>query len=373
MANRRIVVLVVVVLVIAGLVALVASRRPAPPPAAAGERPALAVELVQPHAEMWADDLFADGEILPWQEAVIGAETTGLRITAVLAETGDVVHRGQELALLDDRIARAELAQQEAALAQAQAEFDRAAADQRRSTAVDGTLSDQEVQRYRIAERSATAAMALAEARLVGARLRLGQTRILAPDDGILSARKAVLGAIAQPSSELFRLLRQGRVEWAAQVIAQDLPRLAPSQRAEVVLPGGATVAGTVRLVSPVVDSRTRTAVAMVALEPGSTRPGTFVSGRIAIGQPKPVLVLPETAVVHRDGRDGVMVVMTDRRVVLQRIVTGRQRNGLVEIRSGATADVQVVARGAGFLGDGDLVAISASTGPEARPPVTTP
>ena len=55
--------------------------------------PALTVALIAPEAMQWADAVTANGAIAPWQEAVVSAEVSGLRIAQVLVDIGDQVRR----------------------------------------------------------------------------------------------------------------------------------------------------------------------------------------------------------------------------------------------------------------------------------------
>src|SRR3546814_21156386 len=57
---------------------------------------------------------------------------------------------------------------------------------------------------------------------------------LLAPDDGVISARSATVGAVLPAGQELFRLIRRGRLEWHAEVAASDLAKLKSGQIAHV-------------------------------------------------------------------------------------------------------------------------------------------
>lgn len=360
MPSRRAILVICLVVAAVGIaVAVVARRRAAGQPTAPVERAALAVETAAPQRVAWEDELRADGEIVAWQESAVGAEVGGLRITAVLAEVGDRVEAGQELARLDDRAAAAEVAVQEAQSAQARAEAARASADLRRLREAGAVVSEQESTRAAQAEQATAAAAAAAEARLAAARLRLSQAVVLAPDAGIISRRSAVPGQVPALGSELFRLIRLGRLEWHAQVTAEELPRVAAGQPAELRLPGGDSAIGRVRLVPPTVDAATRVARVPVALDPGAARAGMFASGAIRTGEPRELLAVPASAIVLRDGRAEVVVVDGASRARVVRVTVGQVRADLVEIASGLAGDERVVRRGGGFLADGDLVRVA--------------
>lgn len=335
-------------------------RGSAPVPA----RPALTVTTVMPDSVELALRLEAHGNIVPWQEAVIGAEAAGLRITEVRVNVGDRVKRGQVLATLARETPEAELAQQEAAVRVAEAEFAEAQANagRRRTLAASGAASAQEVGQYLTAEKSAEARLESARAAARAARVRLANTRVLASGDGVISGRSATVGAVTQPAQELFRMIRDNRLEWRAEVTAADLARVRVGQRVALFLPGGATASGKVRMLAPTVDLQTRNALVYVDVTGSAARAGMFARGQFELGR-SGALTLPQQAVVLRDGFSYVFTVGPDLRVSQVRVKTGRREDDRVEIVEGLARDAAVVAAGAGFLNDGDVVAVAPAEG----------
>ena len=133
------------------------------------------------------------------------------------------------------------------------------------------------------------------EAAVALVQLRLKQTEVRAPDHGVLSARNAMVGAVHGRGVELFRLIRQGRLEWRAEVTAAELSRLRPGLRANVLLADGTTVQGVVRTLAPTVDLMQRTALVYVDLPPmgqSPARAGSFVQGELILSQSS-ALALP--------------------------------------------------------------------------------
>ncbi|HET7730851.1 MAG TPA: efflux RND transporter periplasmic adaptor subunit [Usitatibacter sp.] len=328
--------------------------------AAAPARPALSVTVVQPATAALALRLEATGNVAAWQEAIVGAEAPGLRISDVLVNVGDRVTKGQVLATFAPETRQAESAQQQAAVAEAQAAFDeaRSNAERRRLLAASGAASKQEIEQYTTAARTAEARLAAARAAARAAEVNLGNTRVLAPDDGVVSARAATVGAVAQPGQELFRVIRKGRLEWRAEVPAADLPRVRPGQEVAVTLPGGEAAAGKVRMIAPTLDPQTRNAIVYVDLQPGAARAGMFARGEFDLGT-APALTVPQQAVVVRDGFSYVFTVTPANRVQQRKVRVGRRSGERIEIVEGLPAGTSVVAAGAGFLNDGDLVAIT--------------
>ncbi|MEO3711308.1 efflux RND transporter periplasmic adaptor subunit [Roseateles flavus] len=335
----------------------------APQGAVTTVKPALAVTVTQLRAESMPLRLAANGSIAAWQEASVGAEANGLRLLEVRVNVGDSVRRGDVLAIFAADTVGAELAQSRAALTEAQATLAEAAANAQRARDLQpsGVLSRQQVQQVLTSERTAQARVDAAQASLRVQELRLTQTRVLAPDDGVISARSATVGAVLPAGQELFRLIRGGRLEWRAEMAAPELARLKASQTVVLTPVGGDAIQGKVRMVAPTVDALTRNGLVYVDLPAGTTaRPGMFARGEIAVGAAVPALTLPRTAVLQREGFHYVMRVGADGRVMQTKVTVGRSTAERLEILSGVDANAKLVTSGGGFLGDGDLVRVVA-------------
>ena len=329
---------------------------------ATGQRPSLTVETVLPEVRELQMRIGANGNIAAWQESVIGSEVSGLRLTEVQVNVGDTVRRGMLLATFSAETVQAELALQRATLAEAEASFAeaRANAERARQVQASGALSSQQVGQLLTAEATAKARVDAARAQVQSQELRLRHTRIEAPDDGIVSSRTATVGAISVPGQELFRLIRQGRLEWRGEVPAAQLHRVRAGQVVKVVTPAGDTVEGRVRMVGPTVDGTSRNALVYVDLKPAPTllRPGMFVRGEIDMGASR-ALTLPQSAVLLREGFTYAYRIGDDGRVAQVKIDTGRREGDRIEVLRGLAEGVRVVRSGVAFLADGDLVRIA--------------
>src|SRR5262249_52519960 len=160
-----------------------------------------------------------------WQEAIVGAEANGLRIAAVHVNVGDVVRKGQVLATFAPETVQAELAQIRAGVAEAEAAAADAIANAERakSLAASGALAEQQINQYLTSAQTAQARLEAQRAAAKVHQVRLAQTQVLAPDDGVISARSATQGAVVPSGTELFRLIRGGRLEWRAEVTSTEL------------------------------------------------------------------------------------------------------------------------------------------------------
>ncbi len=192
-------------------------------PASPAAKPSLTIQTTQAQPAQWASRLPVNGNVAAWQEAVIGAEVGGMRIAELLVNVGDRVKKGQLLVRLSPGTLQADLAATRASLQEAEVNARDARAQAERVKPLTGTeaLSAQQIEATLAAADMAEARVASLKARLMADELRLGYTRITAPDDGVITAREAVEGALAQPGQELLRLQRQGRLEWRAEVPAR--------------------------------------------------------------------------------------------------------------------------------------------------------
>lgn len=308
----------------------------------------------------------ASGSVAAWEEVPVGAETGGLVAVAVLVDEGAWVRQGQVLVRLNDALLRAQLSQQDAALASAealQAQQD-AALERARELRERGFLSQAALDGAVANQRTAQAQVAAARAARSETATRLDQTNIRAPVSGLIISRAVTRGQIVQPGVELFRMVRDGRLELNAQAPEADLPLIRAGMSAVVTSAEAGDVSGTVRIVTPEVDPQTRLGVARIALSPGSgLRPGMFARAVIDVGA-RPGLTIPSAAVVYREGKVGVYLIRAGDVVRFQPVTPGARHGDDLIVTAGLEAGQRVVVRGAGFLGEGDTVSVVAATEP---------
>ncbi|WP_229476677.1 MULTISPECIES: efflux RND transporter periplasmic adaptor subunit [Massilia] len=328
----------------------------------AAPKPALTVTTTRPSPASLAIKLGANGNVAAWQEAVIGSESGGLRLTDVKVNVGDVVKKGQVLAVFSADSVNADVAQARAGLLEAEANAAEAVANAARARTLEnsGALSGQQISQYKTAEQTARARIASAKAALSSQQLRLKYTQVVAPDDGVISARTATVGSVVGVGTELFRMIRQGRLEWRAEVTAAELARIKPGTSAVVKAANGSELTGKVRMIAPTIDPQTRSALVYVDLpqSAGANAPfkaGMFASGQFELGT-SDAMTVPQQSVVVRDGFSYVFRLNQDGRVSQLKVQAGRRLGERIEVTKGLTADSLVVVSGAGFLNEGDLV-----------------
>ncbi|NVM90680.1 RND family efflux transporter MFP subunit [Variovorax sp. SG517] len=344
---------------------------------AASPKPALTVTVAKPEATELMLTLAANGNVAAWQEAVVGSESNGLKLAEVRVNVGDTVKKGQVLAVFSPETVQADIAQARASLAEARATAADAAGNAARARTLQatGALSQQQINQYQTTEQTAKARVEAAEAVLAAQQVRGRNTQVLAPDDGVISARTATVGSVVAAGTELFRLIRQGRLEWRAEVTSAELSRVAVGTTAFVVSASGAQVRGKVRSIAPTVDPQTRAALVYVDLpnvqQNTGVKAGMFARGDFELGRSTAPTV-PQAAVVPRDGFNNVFILKPDNKVSQLKVQIGRRLNDRIEITSALPEGAQVVVQGAGFLNDGDLVRVVDSPAATSAAPAPT-
>jgi len=306
----------------------------------------------------------ASGSVTAWEEVPVGAEVGGLTATAVLVDEGSYVRQGQPLVQLNDALLRAQLRQQQAQVqtSEANAARDDAALSRAQELKERGFLSQASLDTALANQRASAAGVAAARAALSETQTRLNQATLRAPVSGLIISRSVTKGQIVAAGTEMFRMVRDGRLELDAQIPETELALVRAGQPATVSSDQVGQTTGSVRIVTPEVDAQSRLGIARIALSnsggagAGGFRPGMFARAQIDVGS-QPTITVPTPAVLYRENRAGVFVLGADGRARFQPI-TVLSRSGDLTSVSGLEAGTRVVVEGAGFLGDGDKVAI---------------
>lgn len=304
----------------------------------------------------------ASGTVSAWEEVPVGAETGGLTATAVLTDEGRYVQQGQVLVQLNDTLLRAQLRQQSAAVASAEATVAQADAALARAQELRerGFLSQAGLDNAIAQQATAQAQLQAASAGRAETQARVNQAAIRAPVSGLVISRSVTRGQIVQPGTELFRIVRDGRLELDARIPETEVALIRAGQSARVLSDGIGQTSGSVRIITPEVDPQTRLAVARISIASGSgLRPGMFARAEIDAGH-QPSIVVPTASIIYRENRSGVFL-LADGGVARFQEVTVLSRDNEQSSVDGVAAGSQVIVEGAGFLGDGDRVTVAPS------------
>lgn len=325
---------------------------------------ALTVSVATPQTGIWPIEVQANGWLAAWQEVVISAQVGGQMIETVNADVGDTVAKGDLLSRLSRGSLENDILQLEASLESARASLELAAADADRARKLSGgsAISQQQAAEYLSTERKAKADVASAEAQLASAQLDLGHTDVTAVTGGIISSRTAAVGDVVTAGQELFRLVRDGRVEWQAEVPLKQLRNIEVGTPVSVPTPLG-DISGEVRRIAPTVSESNGRVIVYVALTPPDEmvqpKTGVMITGVFKIGESE-ALSVPVSALVMQDGFSYVFALEEgdSTKVSRVRVETGRRQDDRVEIVSGLSNDAQIVQSGGAFLSDGSAVRV---------------
>lgn len=353
---------------------------------AAVARHAPAIRVVAAERRELVETLDVTGTVLPRQEAAVGVDVGGLIVVDLSADKGDLVKKGDVLARLDPTALETQLAQADASRAQAQASIAQAQAQvsdaeigvrqasealERARTlqgkgvstqaqldnAVNGFDSaNAKLETTRRAVEAAQSQLAVIAAQRRDIEQRLAKTVVKAPADGLVLARNATLGGIVSASGgALFRIAIDGDLELAATVSETALPRLKTGMKAIVDVPGVAPLDGTIRMVDPEIDQKSRLGTIRISLpKHDNVRPGNFARGAIETLRSDGIAV-PVSALVYKGG-DAFVQRVVDGTIQTVEVKLGARAEDAVELVEGLAEGDEVVSRAGTFVADGDHV-----------------
>jgi len=178
-----------------------------------------------------------------------------------------------------------------------------------------------------------------------------------APRDGIVLERNAVEGMRAQPGDVLFRVADTSVVWAMVDVAERDLGSIAVGQPVVVKARSfpGRQFSGNISVVYPQVNRETRTARVRIELPNPDLAllPDMYVDAEIDIGNPEPVLAIPDNAVLDTGSKQAVFVDKGEGRFEPRAVKLGHRGDGYVEIREGI-AEGEPVVVSANFLIDAE-------------------
>ncbi len=299
-------------------------------PAAAAALPAITVSGAQ--KRLLRDVVIVSGLVAAQEEVQINPMVSGQQVAELLVDVGDKVTAGQVLARLSSSALSLQNAQLLAAIETAKAAGDSAA-----QTALEAELA-------KVTED------------LKRADLTIRRSDVAAPVAGEVSARNADLGALVGTGQPMFTIIRDGALELQADVSESDLLRLAAGQKAALKLVGAdSTIAGTVRLVEPTINTATRLGRVRVAFDDSAAvRAGMFVEAAISVTE-RETIAVPVTAVGRFEGKPTVMVI-ADGVAERREVQTGIREGGWIEISAGLTAGETIVTKAGSFVRNGDKI-----------------
>ncbi len=309
--------------------------------------PPMPVE-VSPVKTQKVEDKFEGVGTIEAIEAITVVGEIDAAVKALPFREGGYIRRGTVIALLDDSQLSAELARAQALRAQSKATYDRVKAVVDQGAGAPQDLDD------------AAAAMKVADANLAVARARYEKTRIIAPFDGIIGARRVSVGTFLRQGQPIAELANIDEIRVIFSAPERFLSRLNTEAAVAVSSSafGGDALRGKIAVIEPMIDPLTRSArvVARVQNLGRRFRPGMSANISAVLSERPNALTVPNEAVFGSGNQSFVFIVKPDSTVSRVPLVLGTRMPDVVEVLEGLKPGMTVVRAGHQKLFDGGKV-----------------
>jgi RND family efflux transporter MFP subunit len=332
-----------------------------------------AADLISAEMRAMAPTVQLSGTLRPWREATIKAKVAG-ELLALSVREGDAVKQGQIIGRIEATDYRARLAGSEADVAAANATLVVAEKNQASQesllaknfisrNAYDTTAGNRDAARARLDSARAAADVG---------RKALADTALVAPIEGIVSARSAQAGERVAIDGRIVTISDISRLELAASVPAGEAARLAVGAKITLGVEGldGVPVSGRIERINPAAASGSRSIelYAVIDNRQGRLRGGLFAQGQAVAGAAQERIAVP-TSAVHEEGGDQVLYVRTGGTLQRRPVKTAISQEGWVAVTEGLAAGEQVVRYNLGPLKDASPARVVPAAAPPPSPP----
>jgi len=310
------------------------------------EEVAVPVEVAEVTSGAITSYISATANLVAEDQVKVLSEAEG-RVERLLVEEGDMVSKGQMLAVLVQDEAKIALSKVELKASNAKAALDRAKGTHNQglisAEAFDKLNMEYEVARQEVAE----------------AEWLLAKTVIRAPFSACVTERFITQGQHLRPGDELFTVADYDPLVARIYLPESDVIELEEGREVRIALAANAELSftGRIRQIAPVVDTATGTVkVTVEAVKPPTgVRPGAFVSIGIVRERHPAALLLPRESVI-RELRAAHVFISEDGTAVKKAVELGLEEGDLVEVISGVGEGDNVVVAGQGALDDGQKI-----------------
>jgi len=333
------------------------------------------VAIVAPATAENRTDLELPGRLEAYIRAPIYARVPGY-LKSWRHDIGGKVKAGDLLAEIDAPDLDQQLVQARADLsvAQANSKLAQISAERWQSLAGTDAVAKEDVDTRTFTWNANVAQAKAAEANVERLVAEEGFKRLVAPFDGVVTARDTDIGALINVGStggpELFEVSETSRLRVYVNVPQNFVPDVPPGTMATITVPErpGATFSATVEASAQAVDPSTGTTLMQLIVDnsAGEMMPGDYASIHLSIAPVSSVLSVPSSALVFDSKGLSVATVGTDNRVRLKRVSVGRDLGNVVELTSGLVPTDRVIENPPDGISDGAAVRRAATAGVSA-------
>jgi membrane fusion protein (multidrug efflux system) len=309
------------------------------------------------------EEIRASGDLRARFQTMISSEVAG-RVTELSVDEGGEVAEGAVVIKIDPERRRLDLSAAKARLAQARANFrqETSKVERVRKLRSENIASVERLEEAETALLLAESAVRAEEAAVGVAQRALDDASVSAPFAGLVARRSVELGQFVQAGTSLFELVSMNPLDVLFNLSESDTQRVVSGQRVKVHVAAFPDRAfeGVVTFIAPTIDPATRTLRIKAEIDNADNllRPGLFARVNLGTDQRKSVLMVPEEALVQREGGASLFLIGEGDRVRRVIVETGVQTKGRVEVRGEIAAGDRVVRRGHGGLADGMVVVV---------------
>lgn len=325
-------------------------------PAQKTSRPVISVELVSATPIPISNNINVGGYLYPESDVGVSVETTNTPVMDIVINNGDSVKRGEILAVLDNRTIAIDIKTSQSEVMLNQAEYELAKANLSRIMGLSkSAVSQAEIDNLTALQKVALAKLEISQSKLAGLQLMYDKTVLKSPSDGVVYQKNINLGQTYQSGFEAFKIIKNGVLEWHAEVPTAISHQVGLKNQA-LIKDNGKVLQGVVKSVNPVLDNSKNTIVAVRLFSALNLFVGQYVQGQIM--QPKiNGYSIPMDSIIQLDGKSYIMTADLG--------IARRYAINISDIRHDEAVvldydpHIKFIKTGAGFLEDGDSVNVT--------------
>ena len=312
--------------------------------------------------------LVLPGRLQAYIQAPIYARVPGY-LKSWKHDIGSQVRAGDILAEIETPDLDQQLAQARADLsvAQANAKLAQITAERWQSLASTDAVAKQDVDQRTFTWNANIAQVKAAQANVDRLRAEENFKRLVAPFDGIVTARDTDIGALinvgAAGGAQLFVVSETSRLRVYVNVPQSDVPSVPPGTQATITVPEhpNKTYTGTVEASAQAVNPSTGTTLMQLIVDnhAGQLMPGDYASIHLQVASAPNVLSVPSSALIFDAKGLSVATVGADNRVMLKAVSIARDLGAVVELASGVAPNDRVIENPPDGVGNGALVRLA--------------
>ena len=305
------------------------------------------------------------------KEAQVGTLVRG-RVSKVLVNLGDRVHRGQELMDIEGveigeikslfLKAKAQLTYAEASLKRQQSLADQNVGSQK--ALLEAQAEYEKAHAEFIAEDRRIHSIGLNDADIEGLNAHSangsneshigGMLSVKSPIDGVVVERNVVIGQFLDGAANAFKVINTSSVWVDGQIYEKDISKVTERTNAIFTTPSYADEKfhGRIRYIGQVIDEKSRTITIRAEFNNfnGKLKPQMFGELHIPAGKYSTAILIPAESVITIDHADFVFVQKDDSTFEKRPVVIGSPQNEIVEAKNGLGENEKVVIKGAFYL-----------------------